>query len=218
MSKYFSEQKSLGRRVKVELDLSNYATKADFKNATGVDISKLAKKVDLANLKSNIVKLDIDKLKNVATNLSNLKSKVDKLATDKLVPLPVDLSKPSGIVKNFVVKKVAYNAKIKDIEDKIPDITNLATTTALNTKTNDVKNKIPSIRNLVQKTDYNTKITEIENKTTTDHEHDKYITTQEFNKLTLENFTARLKQANLASKSDVANFVKNTDFDDKLNI
>ena len=46
MSEYFLELKSLGRRVKVELDLSNYATKADLKNATGVDSSKFAKKVD----------------------------------------------------------------------------------------------------------------------------------------------------------------------------
>ena len=53
--------------------------------------------------------------------------------------------------------------------------------------------------NFVKKTDYNTKITEIENKITTDHDHDKYITTQEFNKLTSEYFTAKLKQANLAN-------------------
>ena len=52
-------------------------------------------------------------------------------------------------------------------------------------------------------------------KITTDHNHDKYITTQEFNKLTSENFTARLAQANLISKNDIANFVKKTDFDDK---
>ena len=68
--------------MKVELDLSNYATKADLKNATGVDTSKFAKKVDLANLKSNIDKLDIDKLKIVPNKLSNLKSKVDQLDVD----------------------------------------------------------------------------------------------------------------------------------------
>ena len=77
MSKYFPEAKSLRGKVKVELDFSNYATKTDLKNATGVDTSKLAKKVDLANIKSNVDKLDIDKLKNVQTNLSNLKSKVE---------------------------------------------------------------------------------------------------------------------------------------------
>ena len=95
MSEYFAEPKSFGGRVKVELDLSNYATKADSKNATGVDTSKFAKKVDLASLKSNVDKLDIDKLKNVPTNLSNLQIKVDKLGVDKLVPIPVDVSKLS---------------------------------------------------------------------------------------------------------------------------
>ena len=49
--------------MKAELDLSNYATKTDLKNATGIDTSTFAKKVDLASLKSNIDKLDIDKLK-----------------------------------------------------------------------------------------------------------------------------------------------------------
>ena len=77
----------------------NYATKTDLKKATGVDTSKFAKKVDLATLKSNVGKLDIDKLKNVSTNLSNLKIKVDKLVADKLVPIPVDVSKLSDAVK-----------------------------------------------------------------------------------------------------------------------
>ena len=90
MSEYFPEPKSSGGRVKVELDLSNYATKADLKNATGVAKSKFAKKVHLANLKSDVDKLDIDKLKNVPTNLSNLKSKVDKFDADKSTPVPVD--------------------------------------------------------------------------------------------------------------------------------
>ena len=54
MSEYFPEPKSLGGRVKVEIDLSNHVTKSDLKTATGVDISKFAKKADLANLKSNV--------------------------------------------------------------------------------------------------------------------------------------------------------------------
>ena len=61
MSEYFSKPKSSRGRMKVELDLPNYATKADLKNAAGVDTSKFAKKVDLANLKSDVDKLDIDK-------------------------------------------------------------------------------------------------------------------------------------------------------------
>ena len=56
-------------------------------------------------LKSNIDKLNIDKLKNVPTNLSSLKSKLDKLDVDKLVPVPVDLIKLSNVVRNDVVKK-----------------------------------------------------------------------------------------------------------------
>ena len=55
------------------------------------------------------------------------------------------------------------------------------------------------------------KIREIENKITSDNDHDRYITTEEFNKLPSENFTARLAKANLASKSNIANFVKKTD-------
>ena len=63
MSEYFPEPKSLGGRVKVEWDLSNYATKTNLRNATGADTSKFAKKVNLASLKSNVDNLDIGKLK-----------------------------------------------------------------------------------------------------------------------------------------------------------
>ena len=100
----FPKPKSFGANAKVELDLSeldlsNYSTKADVKNATDVDTSDFAKKTDLANLKSDVNKLDIDKLKNVPSNLSNLKSKVNKSDVDKLVPVPVDISKLSYIIK-----------------------------------------------------------------------------------------------------------------------
>ena len=67
----------------------------------------------MATLRSDVDKLDIDKLKNVPTGFNNLKSKVDKLDVDKLLPVPVNLSKLSDIVKNDVVKKDVYNAKIK---------------------------------------------------------------------------------------------------------
>ena len=77
--------------------------------------------------------------------LNNLKSKVNKLDVDKLVPVPTDLSKLSDVVRKVV-------KKIKNIEDKIPDITNLATNNTLNDKTNEVKNKIPSITNLATTT------------------------------------------------------------------
>ena len=84
-----------------------------------------------------------------------MKSKVDKLDVDKLLPVLVDLSKLRDVIKNGVVKKDAYNAKIKNIEDKIPDITNLATKTTLNAKINEVKGEIPSITNLATKTALN---------------------------------------------------------------
>ena len=104
MSEYFPEPKSLGGRVKVVLDLSYYATKKDLKNATGIDISFFAKKVDITNFKFDVDKLDID----------------------KLLPVHVDLSKLNDVVRNDVFKKDLYNAKIKNIENKIADITNLA--------------------------------------------------------------------------------------------
>ena len=91
--------------------MSNYAVKADFKNAIGV-ASKFAKKVDTSNLKYDVDKLDIDELKYVPTTLSNLKSKLNQLDVDRLVPVPVDLSKLCDVVKKHV-----YNATIKNIED-----------------------------------------------------------------------------------------------------
>ena len=63
MSEVFLQPKSLGGRLKFELNLFNYVTKAELKNFSGFDTSKFAKMFDLANLKSNVDKLDIDKLK-----------------------------------------------------------------------------------------------------------------------------------------------------------
>ena len=68
MSDCTPKPKSFGRRVNVQLELSNYATKVNLKTSTGVDTSKFAKNVDLANLKFDVYKLDIGKLKNVSTN------------------------------------------------------------------------------------------------------------------------------------------------------
>ena len=102
----------------------------------------------------------------------------------------------------------ALKAKINEVKGKIPNITNLASTTALTA----VKNKIPNVSNLVKKT-ITQENSEIEKKIT---DHDNYITTPEFIKLTAANFATRLAQANLASKSDIGSFIKKTDFDDKL--
>ena len=89
MSEYFPETKPLERRMKIELDLSN-CNKSRLKKCNRCWYIKFAKKVDLATLRSNVDKLDIDMLKIVPTNLNNLKSKVDKLVVDKLGPVPVE--------------------------------------------------------------------------------------------------------------------------------
>ena len=119
MSQYFPKSyEPFGRDINVKVDLSNYATKTDIKNISYIDTSSFALKSNLASLKTEADKLGIDKVRSLPTNLSNLKSKVDKFNIDKLTPLPVDLSKLSNVVKNEVVKKIEYNAKIKNIEDK----------------------------------------------------------------------------------------------------
>ena len=164
MSEYFPEPTSSGRKVKVELDLSNYVTKADLKNATCVYISDFDKKTYLANLMSNVDKLDIDKFKNVPNGISSLKSKVDQLNIGKLQIALVDISKLTDLVKNIVVKKIEYNTNIKDIEAKIPDITNLATITTLNGKINQVKGEILNITNLATNSPLDAKINEVKDK------------------------------------------------------
>ena len=166
------------------------------------------------------------------TNLASLKTEVDKLDIDKLAPVLVDLSKLSDAVKDDVVKKAVYEnleakvnnidtsdfvlktkyqtdktelekkipdvsnlvkkAKLTELENKIPDVSSLATKTALTA----VENKIPDVSSLVKKTNYDTKISELEKKLT-DHNHDKYITTPELNTLAGDVFNARLTQANL---------------------
>ena len=132
MSQYFPKlYETFGGDINVKFDLSNYAAKADLKNATRIETSKLPPKSDLVSLKAQVDKIDLDKLKTVPNDLSNLKSKVVKLDIRKLETTPVDVSKLSNVVKYDFVKKTEYNAKIKNIEDKIPDITNLVTKTTL---------------------------------------------------------------------------------------
>ena len=121
-----------------------------------------------------------------------------------------DIEDKIPYIANFATK-TALNAKIKEVQGEIPDITNLTTTTSLTA----AENELPSVSNLVKQTEYNTTLDEIEKKIT-DHNQDKYITTPEFNGLTSGNFTTRLRQSNLAGKSDIDNFVKKTDFDNKL--
>ena len=180
----FKPFKNFGGNINVKFDLSNYATKTDLRDVTHVDTSSFALK----------------------TNLTNLKTEVDKLDIEKLAPVPVDSSKLSDVVKNDVAKKTVYDkfvakvdnidtsdfvlktkykidktelenkipdvsnlvrkTKLTELENKILDISNLATKTVLTT----VKSKIPSISILDKKTDFNTKVTEIENKLS-NHNH-----------------------------------------------
>ena len=224
MSQYFPKPyEPFGGDINVTVDLSNYATKDGIKNITHVDTSSFALKTNFANLKTEVDKLDVDKLTTVSVDLSKLsnvvKNDVKKTVYDKLVA-KVDNINTSGLVKktdyntkiteiedkipdsSSFVKKTDYSTKITEIEGKIPDISDLATKTALTT----LENKIPSITGLVEKTDYNTKITDIENKLN-NHNHDKYVATSEFNTFAANVFNARLAQANLITK---------TDFDAKL--
>ena len=101
-------------------------------------------------------------------DLANLKSEINKLNIGKLQPTSVDLSKLGDVVKNEVVKKTVYDELVK--------------------KVNPIQAGNAGI--LIKKADYNTKIYIIEKKL--DHNHSKYITTQEFNKLTKDNFATRL--------------------------
>ena len=101
MSTYYPPYKSSSNDIKVELDLSNYATKDDVKNITYVDVSSYATK----------------------TNLAALKTEVDKIDADKSKTVPADLAKLSNVVKNDVVKKTDYNTKVTSIEGQIAGVT-----------------------------------------------------------------------------------------------
>ena len=94
------------KEIKVDSDLSNYATKSDLKNAACFDTSDFAKKDDLASIKSNIDKLNIDILGKVSSGLNCSKSKVDRSDVDKLKPVPIDIKKLSK--KNIICKEIIF--------------------------------------------------------------------------------------------------------------
>ena len=132
--------------INVKVDLSNCATKADIKNISHVDTSSFASKTNLANLKTEVDKLDIHKLVPVPTD-SNKLSNVVKNDVIKKADYSKLVTKVDKIDTSGVVKKTDYNTKITEIEGKVPDISNLATKTALTT----IENKIPDISNLATK-------------------------------------------------------------------
>ena len=77
MSQYYPPYKSSSSNVKIELDLTNYATKTDLKNITHVDVSSFASKTNLTALKSEVDKIDVDKLKATPTDLAKLTNAID---------------------------------------------------------------------------------------------------------------------------------------------
>ena len=98
MSYYLETESHIRDKVKVVLDLPNYATKKELEHATGIDTSDLAAKKDFTTLKAEVGKLDINKLTNVPTSLNNLKTKVDDLDVGTLQKL-------GDVVDNEVAKK-----------------------------------------------------------------------------------------------------------------
>ena len=142
MSTYHPPYKSSNSNVKVELDLTNYATKTDLKNITHVDTSSYALK----------------------TNLAALKAEVDKIETDKLKTVPDDLAKLSNVVKNEVVKKTDFSAddyvtrtkfstdtnalddKIDEVDKKNPDVSNLATKSSVTILVRDLDDRIDKLK------------------------------------------------------------------------
>ena len=121
-----------GGDINVKVDLSNYVAKADIKDISHVDTSSFA----------------------INSNLANLKTEVDKLDIDKLVPVPVDLIKLSNVVKTDVVKKTVHDklvAKVNSIE-----ISAFGLKTKYDTDKSEIEYKIPGTSNLIKKTDYNT--------------------------------------------------------------
>ena len=130
MSTYYPPYKSSSSNDKVELDLTNYATKTDFKKITHVDVRSFASE----------------------TNLAALKTEVDKIDVDKLKTTPTDLAKLTNTVENDLVKKTVYNTKVTSIKAQIARLTkntvdNLAVITkikAIDTNSFVLKTKLPS--------------------------------------------------------------------------
>ena len=125
-----------GDSIKFKVDLPNYTTKTDLKNVTDVDTSSFPLK----------------------TNLANLKTEIDKLDIDKLVPVSVDLSKLSDVVKNDVVKKTLFDKMVVKVDNI--DTSDHVLKTIYNTGKTELGKKIPNVTNFVKKT----KVTELENK------------------------------------------------------
>ena len=128
MSQYFLKPyEPFGRDINVKVDLSNYATKADIKNISHADTSSFELK----------------------TNLVNLKTEVDKLDIDKLVPAPTDLSKLSNVVKNDVAKNDVYDKLVTKVNNI--DTNRFVLKTKYDTDKSELEKKIPDTSGLLKK-------------------------------------------------------------------
>ena len=119
---YLELDSNMRDKVKIVLDLTNYATKNELQHATDIDTSDLAARKDFIALKSEVDKLDINRLVNVPSSLNNLKTKVDDLDVGKLKTVPLELKKLSDLVDNKVVKKTKFSTlktKVNNLEKKI---------------------------------------------------------------------------------------------------
>ena len=113
MSYYLEPYSHIKNKIKVELELSNYATKKHLEHATGVGTSDLAARKILSALNAEADKLDINKLFNISTILDNLKTKVNDLDVDSLKNVVIDLKKVSDVVDTFVEKSSVQQTKYK---------------------------------------------------------------------------------------------------------
>ena len=201
MRQYFPKPyEPFGGDINVKVDLSNYATKVDIKNISYVDTSSFALKTNLASLKLEVDKLDIDKSGLDPVDLS----KLNDVVKNDVVKKDVDdelVAKVNNIDTSGFVLKTKYDIYKSELENKIPDTRGVVKKTDYDAKITEIKGKIPDVSNLVKKTNYNTEVKKIENKLN-NHNHDKYITTPEFNTLAADVFNARLSRANLVAKAN----------------
>ena len=144
---YYPPYKSCSSNVKVTLDLTNYATKTYLKNITHVDVSSFASQTNLAALKTEVDKIDVDKLKTGPVDLAKLTNAVENADITKLKAIDTN----SFVLNTKLASDVTtLENKIDTVDKKIPDISGLATKTSLNT--------------YLQTSTFNSKVTEVENK------------------------------------------------------
>ena len=152
MGKYFRRRyEPFDRDINVKVDLSYYTTKADLKNVSYVDVSRFALKLNLASLRTEVDKIDADKLKTVQVDLASaVKNDVVKKAEYNKLVTKVDTIGTTNFVKKAKYEKdgTDFKVKIDKIDKKIPDVTSLVRKTDLNTKVTEIEGKIPNISGL----------------------------------------------------------------------